>query len=99
MFDIIVYFATLTAVVTLCVVSFFVHDFGFIMHRPFDFFIELLFVSLVPSLLMVFVFARTRSIDSKSTLVMFFTVMIKLMIFHILFQLSGIYSAMFGRIV
>lgn len=83
------------AIIILLIISLIVCDVGFIRNQPFDFVIELIFVSLIPALLMVFVFAKTRRLDSRQTLVWFLSVMLKLMIFHILFQLSGFYTHVF----
>ena len=72
-------------------------DILFIIDRPFDFFMELMFVAIVPALLMVFVFARTRGFTGNQTLGWALAVAFKLMIFHILAQLCGFYTYAFGR--
>ena len=78
--------------------SFYKRDIGFIINQPFDFIFEMIFISLIPALLMVFVFARTRNISPQDTIVWFLTILLKLIILHILFQLSGIYTSFFGRL-
>lgn len=96
--DSILYVVLFVSVFVLCVVSFYVKDIDFIVRHPFDFFMELFFVSVIPALLMVFVFAKTRRFSSEQTTVWFYSLLLKLMIFHILFQISGIYSYTFGRV-
>jgi uncharacterized membrane protein YvlD (DUF360 family) len=91
------YTGIIVSIVVLGIFSFIVKDISFIKEYPLDFFIELIFVSVVPALLMVFVFARTRNMSPNTTLVWFLSVLIKLMIFHILFQLSGLYTYAFGK--
>lgn len=83
------------AIFILIIVSLVVRDINFIRDQPADFFIELIFVSLIPALLMVFVFAKTRRLDSRQTLVWFLGLLFKLMVFHILLQLSGFYTYVF----
>lgn len=95
MWDIVMYGGVTLAIFVLMIVSFVVRDIDFIRAQPADFFIELLFISVIPALLMVFVFAKTRRLDSRQTLVWFLSVLLKLMIFHILFQLSGFYTYVF----
>lgn len=96
-FEVIFYIGLFLSILILCITSFYVKDYAFILDRPFDFFMELFFISIVPALLMVFIFAKTRKLTTSETQVWFFTVLLKLMIFHILFQLSGIYSYTFGN--
>jgi hypothetical protein len=74
-----------------------VKDYGFIKYRPFEFAMELLFISVIPALLMVFVVSKTRQLTKEETMVWFFTILIKLMVLHILMQLSGIYTFSFGK--
>lgn len=72
-------------------------DIMFIIEHPFDFFMELMFVAIVPAILMVFVFARTRGLTRNQTLGWALAVSFKLMVFHLLAQLCGMYKYAFGR--
>lgn len=89
------YGGVIFAIFALIIVSLVVRDIEFIRNQPGEFFIELIFVSLIPALLMVFVFARTRKLDSRQTLVWFLGILFKLMVFHILLQISGFYTYVF----
>jgi hypothetical protein len=91
----ITYIGLFATVLILSIFSFIVKDIGFIRDNPVDFAIELLFISFLPALMMVFVFGRTRKVDSNKLVLWFVTLILKLMIFHILFQLSGLYSMAF----
>lgn len=95
--DTLFYLGLFSALVILCIFSYQAKDIGFIINQPFDFFMEMLFVSIIPALLMVFVFARTRKFTPQEATVWFWTVLFKLMIFHLLFQLSGFYTYVFGN--
>lgn len=95
MWDIVLYGGVTGAIFLLMIISLVVRDTDFIRNRPADFIIELIFVSLIPALLMVFVFAKTRRLDSRQTLVWFLSILFKLMIFHILLQISGFYTHVF----
>ncbi len=86
------------SIILLTATSIIIRDVDFIKKYPYDFVMELIFISLVPALLMIFVFARTRRLSKYETVIWFIKVLLKLMIFHILFQLSGIYTYAFGVI-
>lgn len=86
------------SIILLIGTSIMIRDVAFIKNNPIDFAMELIFISFVPALLMVFVFARTRKLSNHDTVIWFIKVLLKLMIFHILFQLSGIYTYAFGEI-
>lgn len=88
----------IASLILLIVTSIMIRDVDFIRTHPYDFVMELIFISFVPALLMVFVFARTRRLSKYDTVIWFIKVLLKLMIFHILFQLSGIYTYAFGQI-
>lgn len=72
-------------------------DILFILDNPFDFFMELMFVAIVPAMLMVFVFARTRRLTPNQTLGWSLAITFKLALFHLLAQLCGLYTYSFGR--
>ena len=89
------YIGFAVSLIILFAFSLIVKDIAFVRDHPFDFFLELLFISVIPALLMVFVFGKTRKVNDNELLMWFLTLMIKLMIFHILFQFSGLYSIAF----
>ena len=95
--DYVLYGGLFLTLLVLGMFSFYVQDYDFIIQNPGGFFMELIAVGLIPALLMVFVFAITRKLSQSETLVWFFTVLLKLMILHLLLQLSGCYSYMFGN--
>jgi hypothetical protein len=96
MLDYVLYGGLFLTLLVLGMFSFYVQDYDFIIQNPGAFFSELIAVGLLPALLMVFVFSITRKLSPNETLVWFFTVLLKLMILHLLLQLSGCYSYMFG---
>lgn len=96
MLDYVLYGGLFLTLLVLGMFSFYVQDYDFIIQHPGAFFSELIAVGLLPALLMVFVFSITRKLSPNETLVWFFTVLLKLMILHLLLQLSGCYSYMFG---
>ena len=92
----VVYLGAFLAILVLSITSFIIADVTFIKLYPMDFILEILFVGLIPALLMAFIFAKTRKMNNKDILYWFLTLSIKLIIFHILFQLSGLYTHAFG---
>jgi len=88
----------IASLILLICTSIMIRDVDFIKKYPYDFAMELIFISFVPALLMIFVFARTRRLSKYETVMWFIKVLLKLMIFHILFQLSGLYTYAFGEI-
>lgn len=72
-------------------------DLTFVLENPFDFVMELMFVAIVPAVLMVFVFARTRRLTRNQTLGWTLALTFKLGLFHVLAQLCGLYTYSFGR--
>ena len=84
------------SIIVLAFMSIINKDIAFIVQRPASFFAELICVGAIPALIMVFVFSRTRLFTSEETKVWFLASMFKLMVFHILLQTSGVYSAAFG---
>lgn len=90
----------LAAFSILVITSLVVRDYGFIVDHPWLFSLELIFFSLVPSILIAFVFVKTRSIKVKEGIHWLIALTLKFAVFHILFQLSGVYSVLFtSRII
>jgi hypothetical protein len=87
------------AFIFLVITSIIVRDYDFIIKHPYDFIWELLFFSVVPSLIFVFIFVKTRNIKIKKTIPWFLVMVIKFAIFHLLFQLSGVYTVVFENFV
>lgn len=90
----IVLWGLILAAVGLIVTSIIVRDYSFIVEHPFAFCIELVFFSVVCSLIIAVVFARTRKISIKEIWTWFFAMVLKFAAFHILFQLSGVYTVL-----
>lgn len=95
----VILWSIIIAFVFLVITSLLVRDYYFIIKHPYDFIWELLFFSVVPSLLFVFIFVKTRNIPVKDTIPWFIAMVVKFAIFHILFQLSGVYTVIFQNIV
>lgn len=87
--------SVIIAVIILVVTSVIVRDYEFIVKRPLAFGLELFVVSVVCSFLICIVFLRTRNVPVKDTLTWFIAITIKFALFHILFQLSGVYTILF----
>lgn len=85
-----------TALLVLVVTSLIVRDYGFIVQNPWPFIVELFFFSLIPSLFIIIVFVRTRHIPVKDSLNWLGVLTVKFAMFHILFQLSGVYTVLFS---
>lgn len=83
------------ATIVLVITSVIVRDIAFIQQHPLKFLLELFFMSVVSSLIICLVFARTRGVKVRDTITWFFALVAKFAIFHVLFQLSGIYTVMF----
>ena len=95
-FEFLIFLGFIVSTLVFGIMAFIKRDYAFIVDHPFDFFMELLFISIIPALLMVFIFARTRNMSKDETILSFFTIIIKFMVLHILLQLSGLYTSMFG---
>lgn len=96
MFLTILYSISFISILILGILSLHAKDFNFIVHNTFDFFLELFFLAIIPAILYVAIFVKTRKLNTKSAQILVFTIILKLMIFHILFQTSGLYTRMFG---
>lgn len=94
-----IFIGLVVALIALLVTSIMVRDYKFIVEHPWAFVIELLFFSAIPSLLIAIVFVKTRRITIKDGIIWFFVMMIKFAAFHILLQLSGVYTVLFQTAV
>jgi hypothetical protein len=88
----IVFWSLIAFSVFLVITSIIVHDYSFIVDHPIAFTVEMVFFSVVCAFIIAVVFARTRKINVKETWIWFTTMVIKFALFHVLFQLSGIYT-------
>lgn len=85
----------IAAVMILVITSLMVRDYAFIVNHPKKFMWELMFFSVIPSLMIALVFAKTRKIPVKDTVSWFVALVVKFAIFHVLFQMSGVYTVLF----
>lgn len=90
-----IFIAMVIALIALTVTAIIVRDYDFMVKHPWAFIIEIIFFSAVPSLLIAIVFVKTRRITIKDGIIWFFVMMLKFAIFHILLQLSGVYTVLF----
>lgn len=90
--------ALIAATVLLVVISAIVRDYAFIKNHPKSFIFETLVVSIAPSLVLAFVLFKTRNVKVKDTIVWFSLMVLKFAAFHVLFQLSGIYTVLFSSV-
>jgi hypothetical protein len=79
----------------LFVLSLIVRDYKLIVERPFIFTVELLFMMLLPAIPLLF-FCVSRSVDLKTAIIYASTLAAKFGAFHVVLQLSGTYTHMFG---
>lgn len=92
----VILWTVIAALVFLIVTSIIVRDYEFIIKSPGLFIIEILFFSVIPALIIVFIMARTRNMPVKDTLGWLIAMIFKFSIFHVLFQLSGVYTVLFN---
>lgn len=85
----------IAAIIVLIIISIFVRDYEFIVKNPKGFIWEMIVFSVIPPLIIVFVFFKTRKINVKDSLTWLGLMIAKFAIFHVLFQLAGIYSILF----
>lgn len=83
------------AFVYLFILSIVVNDYKLIVERPFLFTIELIFMMILPSIPILF-FAVSRSMPLAKAILIAGTFALQAGVFHIVFQLSGVYSHSFG---
>lgn len=89
--------AVIAALIALVVTSILVRDYRFIVDSPVKFTIELIAFSVLPSLFVAIVLVKTRNIPVKDSLLWFLGMLVKFAIFHVLLQLSGVYTILFER--
>lgn len=68
-------------------------DYEIILRRPILFGIELLLIAVLPALPILF-FVVSRGMDWDTAVTWFYGLSIKFALFHVLFQISGLYSFM-----
>jgi hypothetical protein len=95
-FDVLGLTAIILGAAYLFVMALIVRDFSSIRNHPFRFALEWLMISIIPALPFL-VFAVTRNITFEKARIWFVSVAIKFTIFHILMQLSGYYTHLFGE--
>lgn len=91
----IILWGLIVAFIILVITSVIVRDYNYMVQQPWNFTIETLAFSIIPSLIIAFIFFKTRGIGVKTSVIWFILMVLKFAIFHILFQLSGIYSVVF----
>ena len=91
----IILYSLIVAVILLFITSCVIRDIDFIKEKPGYFMLELFCMSVIPSIIIVFVFAKTRGMEMKETIVWCAAMVAKFALFHILFQVSGVYTAIF----
>ena len=74
-----------------------VKDTDFIVKHKLSYILELIFVCILPSFILAYVFYKTRNISIKDSLHLGLFFSLKLVVFHILFQLAGIYDILTPR--
>jgi hypothetical protein len=82
-------------VILLFITSCVIRDIDFIKEKPLAFALELLCMSVIPAFAIVIVFAFTRGINFKDSIVWLAALVAKFALFHILCQVSGVYTAIF----
>lgn len=85
------------ASIFLVIISAIVRDYNYIVQNTKGFVIEMIMFSFLPPLVISLVFFKTRKVTIKDTLVWYCLMVIKFAVFHILFQLSGIYTIFFKQ--
>jgi len=95
LFDLIAIGVSVLIFVYLFILSIVVNDYKLIVERPFLFSIELIFMALLPSIPILF-FAISRSIPFAKAMALAISFAVQAALFHIVFQLSGVYRHSFG---
>ena len=90
-----IYIGIALCVVLLCIISYYVKDFGFIQDNPINFLLEIIGISILPTIIVTIVFTKTRKLTRPEYITLFLMTILQLMVFHLLFQISGSYSAVF----
>jgi hypothetical protein len=83
------------AFVYLLILSLLVKEYTLVIERPFVFFIELIFMIVLPGIPLLF-FAVSRGLDFGHAVIVASTFSAQSGAFHVVFQLSGLYKHLFG---
>lgn len=97
LFNVLTVVLLVIAFIYLLVLSIIVRDYQIIVQRPFLFFIELLFMIVLPSIPILF-FKISRNISMRDAIIWASNFAWQSGAFHIVLQLSGVYSYLFGMI-
>lgn len=94
-FELFTIFIIVIAFVYLFILSIVVNDYKIIVERPFLFTVELIFMMILPSIPLLF-FAISRSTPLSKAIALASSFAVQAGVFHIVFQLSGVYRHSFG---
>jgi hypothetical protein len=95
MFEVVTVVALVLGFVYLLVLSIIIHDYKIIVEHPFIFTLELLFMMILPAIPLLF-FKVSRGIPWKDAVIWATSLATKFGAFHVVLQLSGFYSFLFG---
>ena len=68
-----------------------------IIDNPGAFLLEMILIGFIPALLISLILMKTRKADTRKLILTTTTLSLKFMIFHLLFQLSGVYDVAYKR--
>lgn len=85
-------YGVFAAAVALMVTAAVVRDAAFMAEHPVRFAVETLLVAYVPAAVVVGVMQRTRDLTTRDSLLWIALLGVKLALFHVLLQLSGVYA-------
>jgi hypothetical protein len=94
-FEIATIIITIVVFVYLFILSIVVNDYKLIVEKPFLFTIEFLFMTFLPSIPILF-FAISRGLLFAKAFLLATSFAVQAALFHIVFQLSGVYRYSFG---
>ena len=95
LFEVITIGLLIIGFIYLFVLSLIVRDYKLIVDSPFLFTVETIFMMLLPAAPLLF-FSVSRGVDFKKAVILASTLAAKFGAFHIVFQLSGVYTYLFG---
>lgn len=90
-------YGTILILFVLLIISLFVKDYKYIVENTTDFVFEMIMFALVVAILITWVFYETRSLSKEVALWLFISVFVKLALFHLFLQLSGVYTSFFKK--
>ena len=82
------------ALIFLAITSAIIQDYKYIVDHPLYFTAEMFMFAVVPATI-VFLFIKTRGVRIRDSIYMFLLLTVKFGLFHLFFQLSGVYTLMF----